>query len=36
MAAVDVIALVMEAIQNTVSAVIAGPEGSERLPKAPW
>ena len=34
-AAVEVIALVMEAIQNTESVVIAGPDGSTRVPKAP-
>jgi hypothetical protein len=36
MAAVDVIALVMEAIQNNVSTVMAAPDGSARLPNAPW
>ena len=34
-AAVEVIALVIEAIQNTVSAVIVGPSGKVRVPKAP-
>ena len=35
-AAVDVIAFVIEAIQNTVSVVIADPSGSARRPNAPW
>jgi hypothetical protein len=30
-----VIALVIEAIQNTESAAIGGPSGKARLPKAP-
>jgi hypothetical protein len=34
-AAVEVIALVIEAIQKTVSAVIAAPSGSTRRPNAP-
>jgi hypothetical protein len=35
MAAVEVTALVIDAIQNTVSRVMAGPSGSLRLPNAP-
>jgi hypothetical protein len=34
-AAVEVIAFVIEAIQNTVSVVIAAPSGRARRPKAP-
>ncbi len=34
-AAVEVTALVMDAIQNTVSRVMAGPSGSSRVPNAP-
>jgi hypothetical protein len=34
-AAAEVIAFVIEAIQNTVSAVIADPSGKARLPNAP-
>ena len=34
--AVAVIALVIEAIQNTVSGVIATPPPSARSPNAPW
>jgi len=34
-AAVVVMALVIEAIQNTLSTVMGGPAGSPRLPNAP-
>ena len=36
MAATEVIALVMEAIQNTVSVVIAALPPASRRPAAPW
>jgi hypothetical protein len=35
-AATQVIALVIEAMRNTVSSVIAGPPPIVRVPNAPW